>query len=171
MKEIWKDIDGYNSDYQVSNTGKVRTRKNNRWGHLDYYKLMSPSDNGLGYKFVVFHKNKKRKKTYIHRLVAYYFIENTHNKPEVNHKDGNPSNNNVNNLEWVTHKENYAHASKLGLLSCGEKRWNAKLSPKDILAIRGKYKTGNYSQSKLAKIYGVCQQTVCAVLNNGWKHI
>lgn len=64
------------------------------------------------YKAVCFYKNKKRYMYYVHRLVASVYVPNPHNKPYVNHKDGNPENNNYLNLEWVTNSENLSHAYK-----------------------------------------------------------
>lgn len=100
--EIWKDIIE-TSNYAVSNLGRVKNTKTNR--------LLNPSELGNGYKQVSLKMNDtgKFKKEYIHRLVAKYFIENPENKKEVNHKDGNRSNNNMNNLEWVTPSENQKH--------------------------------------------------------------
>lgn len=67
--------------------------------------------NNCGYRRVCINK----KKYFIHRLVATYFIPNIHNKPIINHKDGNKRNNHVSNLEWATRSENDLHAFKLQL--------------------------------------------------------
>ena len=72
--------------------------------------------NRQGYYYIDLTLNTTRKRFYVHRLVAKCFIDNTLNKPCVNHIDGNKLNNNVNNLEWVTYKENTQHAIKTGLL-------------------------------------------------------
>ena len=96
MQEIWKDIKGYEGLYQVSNLGNVKSLKTNK----NLY-----SSNAKGYRRVGLFKGK-RKGYSIHRLVAQAFIPNPENKPCVNHKDCNRANNNVNNLEWCTHKEN-----------------------------------------------------------------
>lgn len=101
--EIWKDIKGYEGLYQVSNQGRVRS--------LNYLKtgktvVMKPVNNGVNYFSVLLTKNGKQEKNYIHRLVAEAFLENPFNLPEVNHKDENPSNNVVDNLEWCSHKYN-----------------------------------------------------------------
>lgn len=105
MKEMWKAVKGYEGLYDVSNFGRVRSLINN--------KILKP-DIGL-YKVVTLYKNKQRKRFYIHRLVAFSFIENKENKPMVNHIDGNKLNNNVSNLEWCTCQENNKHAFLKGL--------------------------------------------------------
>jgi hypothetical protein len=96
---MWKKIiiDGIKTYYSVSDTGEIRNDERNK-----ILKLSSEQD----YKTVVLHINKKSKKFRVHRLVALAFIENPENKPYVNHKDGNRSNNKIENLEWVTPQEN-----------------------------------------------------------------
>lgn len=121
-KEIWKDVKGYEGYYKVSNLGNVKAIerqivningvKQLRKGHD-----MSKYCNGDGYLTVKLTKNNKDKRYFIHRLVAEAFISD---KPvgceryEINHKDCNRKNNNVENLEWCTHTENVRHSAKLG---------------------------------------------------------
>jgi hypothetical protein len=119
MNEIWKDVIGYEGSYEVSNLGNVRSvdrlvsHTSSPKGRLMKGKLIKPNIK----KYVDIHlwRKSKYKSTHVHRLVALSFIPNPENKPEVNHMDGNKLNNNVNNLEWVTKKENIEHAIKLGL--------------------------------------------------------
>lgn len=108
MKETWKPIPEYNGVYEVSNLGKVRKRCKN--GKII---ILKPRLNYKGYGRVALINHYKRKEFCVHRLVAKCFIENKYHKPQVNHIDGNKTNNNVNNLEWVTAKENCIHRSKL----------------------------------------------------------
>lgn len=108
MKEIWKDIIGYESLYQVSNCGRVKSL---------YYgkeKILKPFLNSKGYCRVFLKNNKNSKSFFIHRLVAEAFLEKKENKNVVNHIDNNPLNNAVDNLEWVTQKENMEYMSKQG---------------------------------------------------------
>lgn len=98
--EIWKDIRGYEGLYQVSNFGRVRRRS----------KVLHLNTNTYGYKHVTLSKGNVQKTAVIHRLVASAFIENPLGLPQINHKDGDKSNNAVGNLEWVTQKENNRHA-------------------------------------------------------------
>ena len=117
MEEVWKDIKGYEGLYQVSNFGNVKSlRKRIDKGKCHRYfneKILKPIETNKGYLRVKFCKDRKIKKIRVHRLVAEAFIK----KPEleVNHRDGNKKNNKIENLEWVTKKENLQHAWKNGL--------------------------------------------------------
>ncbi len=106
MEEIWKDIDGYNGQYQISNLGNVRSFK--AW--LKEYRPVKPRVHTGGYLRVCFFKVDK----YIHRLVAQAFLQTDPLKPEVNHKDCDRKNNQLTNLEWCSHGENIAHGYKMG---------------------------------------------------------
>lgn len=124
MKEIWKDIKGYEGLYQVSNLGKVKRIEHfDSIGRKKKEKEMSAQEVS-GYLRVWLSKGMIRKGYLIHRLVAESFILNLNNKKEVNHKDGDKQNNCVNNLEWVTSSENRIHAYKKGLAKQTSKRRN-----------------------------------------------
>ncbi len=111
MKEEWKAVDGYNGLYCVSNTGKVKSMK---WNHSDKEKEMKQYDQG-GYKLVGIRRNGTHHNYLVHRLVATAFVPNPRNLYDVNHIDGNKSNNCADNLEWVTKSENIRHAIRMGL--------------------------------------------------------
>ena len=120
MEEKWKKIDwidGLNSDYEVSNTGRVISTSVLRYlGKYHTYKKinrkheLAQRDTGYGYLVVSFKVDGKRVNQYVHRLVATAFLDNPEDKPQVNHKDRNKHNNNVENLEWVTASENVCHS-------------------------------------------------------------
>ena len=122
MKEEWKDVPNYEGLYQVSNLGRVRSLdarladkngkqylkrgrnlKLTKW----IYKRSCPGHPGFT---VMLYKNKKSKRFTVHRLVALTFIPNPEDKPQINHKDGDRTNNSVSNLEWVTQSENMRHS-------------------------------------------------------------
>lgn len=103
--EVWKDIKGYEGKYQISNTGRVRSMCNNGKKREEPF-ILKPIKHYKGYLRVYLWKNSKQKTFLIHRLVAEAFIPNPNNYLEINHKDENKQNNNVNNLEWCTRKYN-----------------------------------------------------------------
>lgn len=111
MAEIWKDIEGYEGYYQVSNLGNVRTLHylgSNKIQNLKPHKC--GSDNN--YYNVHLCKNGKTRYYLIHRLVANAFIDNPDNLNEINHKDENPANNCADNLEWCNHIYNINYGSR-----------------------------------------------------------
>lgn len=116
MKEIWKDIPEYEGYYQISNLGRIKSLISfNGHKFIHKEKILKPQKNR--YLTVRLAKNKNIKQYTVHRLVAKVFLLNKENKPCVNHIDGNKYNNNINNLEWVTYKENTAHAYKNNLIT------------------------------------------------------
>ena len=125
MKEIWKKINEYEENYEISNLGNVRSLshkvksgiKNQDYIVMRGKTLRIYQDRPNDYKYVKLSKNNKVIKKYVHRLVATAFIPNPSNMPQVNHKDGNKGNNNVNNLEWTTCLENIHHAFRNNLVS------------------------------------------------------
>lgn len=119
MTEIWKDIQGYEGFYQISNLGNVKSLervvdKGN--GILQHRKerIMNKRESVDGYYIAKLNVNKKSTSIAIHILVARHFIDNPNNYPEVNHKDCNRKNNQVDNLEWCTHQQNVEHSKQLG---------------------------------------------------------
>ena len=103
MEEIWKDIEGYEGLYQVSNLGRVRSLRRNI--------ILRQSIERNGYERILLYKNKGYKHFLIHRLVATAFIPNPNNLPQVNHKDENKLNNCVDNLEWCTQEYNHNYGT------------------------------------------------------------
>lgn len=108
MQEVWKDIEGYEGLYQVSNLGRIKSLCREGCFLGVFY-------NRKGYARCRLYKDGKGRNFRVHRLVAMTFIPNPDNKPEVNHIDGNKRNNCVTNLEWVTSSENHVHAYVTGL--------------------------------------------------------
>ena len=103
--EIWKDCKGYEGKYQVSNQGRIWSVVSQRY--------LKPRLDSKGYWIVnLTAPNGKKKTERIHRLVALAFIENPNNLPQVNHKDENKQNCNVDNLEWCDAKYNINYGTR-----------------------------------------------------------
>lgn len=111
--EVWKPVPNYEGLYEISNLGKIRSLY--YITHNTFYnriRVMKPQNNGTGYLKVQLYKNGKKEAYLIHRLVASVFIPNPENLPQVNHKDENKLNNNVENLEWCTHLYNHHYGTR-----------------------------------------------------------
>ena len=112
-EEVWKDIQGYEGLYQVSNMGRVKSLERTVWNGRSYYKAperILKAGKARGYLRVMLCKDGKGKWYPVHRLVAIAFIPNPDNLPEVNHKDENKQNNCVENLEWCTRQYNVEYS-------------------------------------------------------------
>ncbi len=130
--EIWKDIVGYESMYQVSNKGRVKglTRSILCQGstHTRKERILKHGVSKTGYHRVVLCISGNNKNISVHRLVAMAFCLERIGAGDVNHLDGDKSNNHSINLEWCTPKENKEHAKRLGLIATGLSCGRAKLS-------------------------------------------
>lgn len=120
MIEEWRDIQGYEGLYQVSNLGRVKSlerKVKGGWNNTRTVgeRILKPCVNVEGYPKVSLCKEGAIRRFPIHRIVAQAFIPNPDGKPEINHIDGCKENNSVSNLEWVTRSENELHAWRTGL--------------------------------------------------------
>lgn len=127
MTEIWHPCAGYETHYEVSNLGNVRSiermvRHAKGGVKLSPSKLLKQGRSKNGYLTVSFSVDSIKSNQSVHRLVARAFIPNESNKPQVNHKDGNKHNNHVENLEWMTCSENGLHAYRV----LGNTAWNKR---------------------------------------------
>lgn len=128
MQETWKDIKNFEGMYQVSDLGRVRSvDRFDNMGRLRKGNIKVARDNGHGYLAVQMYRDNKPKVGYVHRLVAQTFIDNPDNKPEVHHIDSNRNNNKLDNLQWVTTKENNNFPDKISHMKTNEV-WRAKAS-------------------------------------------
>ena len=112
--EEWRDIPGFEARYQVSDKGRVRNKERT---HLPGAGLLTPDINCNGYHIIKLQYHGKVLRTGVHRLVAMTFIPNPHNKAQVNHINGDKSDNSVASLEWTTCQENNLHRCRV--LHCG----------------------------------------------------
>lgn len=119
MREIWLPVVGFEGFYEVSNTGKVKRMPSESRPGIGNYgrpaRMLKSRNNNKGYPMVDLWRNGERAQRLVHRLVAEAFIQNPHNYPEVNHKDENPANCRVENLEWCTRVYNMNYGN------CGAK--------------------------------------------------
>ena len=177
MKEIWKDIAGYEGLYQVSNLGRIKSldkripsKLRNQVYTVKKGKMLVPNcNNNSGYFKVRLTKEGKTFNCLVHRLVAEAFLQNNDNKPQVNHKDGNKLNNKVENLEWSTNKENRKHALANNLHVCGEKCTWSKLTEENVIFIRA---NKDASAKELAEKFNVSVSTIKDIINNRtWKQL
>ena len=150
--EIWKDIEGYDGDYQESNYGRTKSFKNGK------IKILRPSVNVHGYLTV--RLNSKTKP--VHILVAKTFIPNPDNLSTINHIDGIKFNCHVSNFEWLSVADNNRHARRMGLVKTGTESSRAKLTAEQVKEIRNSFILGDkeYGIRPLAKKYGVNRLTI-----------
>lgn len=156
--EIWKSIEGYEDLYEVSNKGRVR----NKSGLI----LKGSTSATGGYRTVVLCKNGKKRGFGVHRLVAKAFVENPRNANVVNHLDENKTNNNADNLEWVTQKENVNYRGARTRLSASMKRYYQSHTPEGCKPVRCIETGVEYPSAKDAcKKLGLCKGLVSGVVN------
>ena len=169
-KEEWKSIKGYESQYEISSFGNVKSLPKKRGKKTYDYFIRKNCIGRGGYYRISLCSDYKIKSITIHRLVAIHFIDNKKNKPCINHKDGNKLNNAVENLEWCTYKENYKHAVKFGLtkkIGSGENQPRHKLSINNVEEIRkSKLKVKQLSLKFNVSIY--CIYDILS--NKNWKN-
>lgn len=170
MIEIWKDIEGFEGLYQVSNFGRVKSLKREivRKDQVITLKekILKFSIRKGGYLMTrLYNGTGKQFSFYIHVLVARSFVVNSKNKPEVNHIDNDPSNNHSSNLEWVTHSENIKHSFKYGNSNNkGENHPSVKLTDEEVKQLRRLDKTMSYK--KLGELFGVSGSYACMLCKN-----
>ena len=170
MIEQWKKIDGF-PNYEVSDFGNLRTFKA-RGKELPH--IRAKHLGGNGYFEITLYKNGKPKHIKISRLVATTFVKNPFGKKTVNHINGIKTDDRAVNLEWVTSKENTAHAIKTGLIKMnGEMSRNALISDKQARVIKHALSFGVRGTGRmLAKMCGVHESTISKIAHGkNWKHL
>ncbi len=173
--EEWRPILGHEGLYEVSGLGRIRSfdrRIKGRNGTLKRLRgvIYKNARTKRGYETVMLVKDEKWKGNLVHRLVASAFIENRLNLPQVNHIDGNKTNNHVSNLEWVDNLTNHRKAAEIGLLAHGERHYHAKLSNKDVEAICSLF--GKTKQVEIAKRFNISVSVVSSIKSRAaWRYI
>lgn len=173
--EIWKDVIGFESIYQVSNLGRVKSLKRTKKdtiGRVREYpeivlKQMLSEKGYLQVNLYILSRNVPQR---VARVVAQSFIPNPENKSQVNHINGIKTDNRVENLEWNTSLENIRHSivNNLKKTARGEQSGASKFKDEDIRYIR----ESNKIKYHLAKEYNVCITTITNIKNKiTWKHI
>lgn len=154
--EEWVQIKEAEEGYKVSSLGRVITPRG---------RIMSPGDNGHGYLYLFCkHKNGKYKRHYIHRLVCSHFLENPDNLKYVNHRDSDKSNNRVDNLEWVSAKQNTKHGIENGRINKKGRGWT-KHSDELIRLLYLLHSKLGVSLSSMERDYGVSRTTMASIIS------
>lgn len=171
--ERWKSIPGYEGFYQASNLGRIRR---NCRQVIDALQRKYPARTrplrqfrrAHGYQAVVLSRENTKREFLVHRLVLMAFCGRPAQGIECNHVDGDKSNNNVKNLEWVTSSENKIHAFRTGLLKPpsrdlrGARNPNTELTWEKVRQIRDMVSKG-YEQKTVAKHFGVSNATISKI--------
>jgi hypothetical protein len=171
-EEEWRPVVGYEDLYEVSSLGRVR-RRAGTWGKRGN-RVRALALNGFGYPSLgLYRSGKKPKMARVHVLVAEAFIGKRPEGLQINHKDGDKTNNCVSNLEYVTPSENTNHAyrTKLTNPQKGDKRWNAKLTEEKVIEIRTRYAEGE-DRNVLAKEFNLYPNTIYGIVSGAkWGHV
>src|SRR5699024_63540 len=170
--EIWKDVEDFEGLYQISNLRRVMTlpkeKRFPKTGQIQLFdkKIMKLNKAGRNREYLQIHFNKdgKRRRFYVHRLVALHFCDNFFEGAQVNHKDGIKTNNRADNLEWVTSSENMKHAHENKLISKRTIGKRVKLSEKDVEEIINLRKEKGLTYKELAALFDVSASTICRVM-------
>lgn len=179
MEEEWRNVIGGEGSYIVSSLGKIISLerkttcfyKNGRTTTLPVHKkdmiyYIDPD----GYERCHLKLDGIKKTLAVHRIVAIAFIPNPENKPLINHIDGNKSNNNIENLEWVTASENTRHAERIGLVTHTPQKSN-KTNREDVVEIIRLYNSG-VSRRDIQKLFKVTlTQIINITVGKSWSHI
>jgi hypothetical protein len=173
-EEKWVSVQELGSDYRISNIGRIKSLSrivHSYGGRTQKIKerILSQRKTKLGYRSIVI----RGRGFLVHRLVATAFIPNPDGKPEVNHKDGDKSNNHWENLEWVTSKENKNHAVEMGNWpdNKGSKHGMAKLTEDRVKNIKMRIRKGD-NFTDIAKDEQVCWATVYYIsTGKTWRHV
>ncbi len=179
ISEVWKDVIGFEGQYQVSNTGRVKSLSRIQYRGESQFRYPVPEkilkckkNNKSGHLAVDLEKGNIR---LVHRLVLEVFVGPCPEGMECCHEDGNPSNNILTNLRWDTKKSNAADRRKHGTAFNGPRGDThpfAKVTANIVRKIREDYATGNFSLKDLSRTYHIHIMTLSNLINRvTWKHV
>ena len=176
--EVWRDIKGFEGMYEVSTSGKVRSKERvvvlkDKKGKdrpcIFKSKVLKPCKRkdrshptALPRLQVVLSKKGKTKSYNVHTLVAETFLENPFGFETINHKDGNPQNNNIENLEWMPRAENIRHAFENNLIHTMKPVAMIEPSTGEIVKVYA-------GEAEACRRNGVCQGKIRVAIKKGWK--
>jgi NUMOD4 motif-containing protein/HNH endonuclease len=172
MTERWLPIEGFEGIYEVSDLGRVRrvfTRKATKYkaGHI-----LTPTRHRSGYRKVILSNAPAKSQRTMHAIVARAFLGPRPDGCDINHKNGNKTDNRADNLEYISRMGNIHHAMNvLGHSNAGERHGQATLTKEKVVAIRSLRERGK-TLSEIANQFGICFQTVsCIARRKSWKHV
>jgi len=161
-KERWKQIEGYDNRYWVSDLGRVKNKR----------KVMAIKKTVHGYYRICLYSDGKQKGQMVHRLVLGAFVGACPDGMETRHLNGVNGDNHVENLVWGTRAENIKDKMEHGAVPLGAAHSKAKLTDKQVLEIREKFKARDYKREIVAAEYGVSEWTIQNIRSGqSWKHL
>ena len=165
-REVWKDIPGFEGEYMASTLGRIKSLKR---GKGVIRKLTTDS---YGYKILVLiDKVGKRHHVKAHRMIAITFVPNPNKHETVNHKNGNKSDNSLDNLEWMTFSENSKHGWDSGAMRMGERHALSKLTDTDVIEIINANNAG-FTTKEISSAFGVSYSSIRHILRGEtWKSV
>ena len=162
-----KQIKGF-PNYSITTNGKV-------WSHIRNKRLKPYKDSGGHYQVRLYVSSSKSYDKLVHRLILETFVSSCPDGMECRHLDGNPENNNINNLRWGTRSENIQDSIKHGTHSClrqGELSNRHKLTEQDVRMIIYIHRTNLFLQREIAEMYNVTRRNISSIINKRtWKHL
>lgn len=173
MREVWKDISGYEGIYQASSYGRIKSLGGHRSnGYYKKEKIMKFYKTYNGYYRVGLSKNGESKGLFVHRIIATTFIPNPNSLRDVNHKDENKINNNIENLEWLSHQDNINYGSRKRRMM-SNKEWQRKTMQETSIPVYSVSPDGKiehwYSQHEAARQLGLQQSCISGCLRGKQK--